>query len=182
LPWRTQPRGWRQRITESPTPAHACVDCRLLPTHSSGQRPRAGQDRSLGPLSPHWVADPSDGARSLRRRAWNLGVRGAERCRPRRLARGRGRGSEATSADARREPARARPRCARAPRRASADGGRRVVRPSLPAHATDRGRPGGPGRRSPPGILVVARRRRRAGRSRARSRRAAGAPANLAQA
>ena len=107
----TRERGRRQRITESPAPASACGDCRLA-FHAA----RAGGRLELAKIAPSGrslligLADPADGARSLRRRAWDLGVRGSERRRRGRLARGRRARFGSAGAGARREPARARPR------------------------------------------------------------------------
>ncbi len=56
------------------------------------------------------------------------------------------------------------------------------LRPRVPAHAADRGRAGGAGRRAPPGSVVVARRRGRPRRRGARPRRAARPAAHLAEA
>ena len=174
------------RISEPLAPACARGKrCRFrFRAARAGDRLELSRLRSLRPLAPRRAADPARPA---------LGLYAAARTTS----------AFAVDADRRRGRARPRspPRCARRWRRRSAracsastsTSSRRA--PSsvpmvagasfdrgVPAHARDRRRPGGAGRRAPPGVVVVARRRGRPRRRGARPRRAAGPAARLAEA
>ena len=139
----TWPEGEDHGIARARERARSTASA-LLPAQRLGRSPRAGPRRSLRPFTPHRVPDPAH------RRSASMPPR-AERPR-----------SRSTGSPSRAPRPRSRPRCERQlapalgesllgldldeldpPGRGRPDGGRRVVRPRLPAHARDRRRPRG---------------------------------------